>query len=107
MQSSVYAQIRVPVFVGYYYRDTQHQDAVISVDALRAMFTQFSTPLEQRQLQAFPQAGDHVIASPLRSQAASQVFTATCRFIAIQGGLHLVPTIPDCDRAWQDKAQQR
>ncbi|AXI82758.1 alpha/beta fold hydrolase [Xylella taiwanensis] len=102
MHPSVYAQVRVPVFVGYYYRDAQHQDSVISVEALRTMFTQFGTPLKQRQLLVFPEADDHVIASPLRSRAASQVFTATCRFIAIQGGLHLVPTMPDCDRAWAD-----
>ncbi|UIX81583.1 alpha/beta hydrolase [Xylella fastidiosa] len=101
MVPSMYAQIRVPVFVGYYYRDAHHQDTVVSVDAIRTMFTQLGTPPAQRQLLAFAQAGDHVIASPLRSNAAPQVFMATCRFIATHGGLRFAPTIPDCEHAWE------
>ncbi len=65
------------------------------------MFTQLGTLPAQRQLLAFAQAGDHVIASPLRSNAAPQVFMATCRFIATHGGLRFAPTIPDCEHAWE------
>lgn len=100
MLPAVFARVRMPVFLGYYYRDEQHQDATVSVTAMRAMFAQLGTPPAQREMADFPQAGDHVIASPLRSKSVPQVFASTCRFLAGKAGLELPAGAADCGAAW-------
>ncbi|MDQ1093635.1 pimeloyl-ACP methyl ester carboxylesterase [Xanthomonas sacchari] len=108
MQPATYARIHVPVFLGYYYRDPQHQDRTVSVAALQAMFTQLGTPPALRQAVDFPDADNHVLASPIRSRAVPAVFAATCRFLARQGGLVQPAGVPDCAHAWaDDEAQAR
>ncbi|MBB4126054.1 pimeloyl-ACP methyl ester carboxylesterase [Xanthomonas translucens] len=100
MLPATYARIHVPVFLGYYYRDAQHQDATVSVAAMQAMFAQLGTPPALRQAVDFPDAGNHVLASPIRSRAVPAVFAATCRFLAGKGGLIQPANVPDCAAAW-------
>lgn len=100
MVAATFARVRMPVFLGYYYRDEQHQDPTVSVPAMRAMFAQLGTPPAQREMADFPEAGAHVIASPLRSKSAPQVFAATCRFLAAKAGLAHAAGAPDCASAW-------
>jgi len=100
MRPATYARIHVPVFLGYYYRDAQHQDATVSVAAMQAMFAQLGTPPALRQAVDFPDAGNHVLASPIRSKAVPAVFAATCRFLAGQGGLVAPAGASDCAQAW-------
>jgi len=100
MLPATYARIHVPVFLGYYYRDAQHQDATVSVAAMQAMFAQLGTPPALRQAVDFPGAGNHVLASPIRSKAVPAVFAATCRFLAGKGGLTQPANLPGCTTAW-------
>ncbi|MFT4196722.1 MAG: alpha/beta hydrolase [Pseudoxanthomonas sp.] len=100
MVAATFANVRMPVFLGYYYRDARHQDPTVSVAAMRTMFAELATPQAQREMVDFPLAGDHVIASPLRSRSAPQVFAATCRFLAARAGLAAAPGAPDCASAW-------
>lgn len=100
MLPSVFAKIRMPVFLGYYYRDRLHQDPTVSVAAMRTMFVQLSTPAGLREQVDFPQADAHVIASPLRSKSVPQVFAASCRFLASKVGWARAPGTPDCASAW-------
>ena len=106
MRPAVFAKIHVPVFVGYYYRDRQHQDPSVSVAAIHEMFGQLGTPPALRELLDFPEADAHVIASPLRSKSAPQVFAASCRFLATRVGLTHASGAPDCIAAWDDYAAQ-
>lgn len=62
-----FAKIKCPVFAGYYYRDEDHQDKLVSVAAIRKMMTQLGTPPQRRREASFPNADDHVIASQLLS----------------------------------------
>lgn len=87
MVPATYAAIHVPVFVGAWYKDSQHQDGTVSVAAMRQMFAGLGTPPAQREWMEFPEAGNHVIASPLRSHAAAQVIDASCRFLWQVAGL--------------------
>ncbi|MCD7097345.1 alpha/beta hydrolase [Stenotrophomonas sp. MMGLT7] len=107
MLPAMFARVRMPVFLGYYYRDEQHQDATVSVAAMRAMFAQLGTPAAQREMVDFPQADNHVIASPQRSKAVPQVFASTCRFLAGQAHLPRAPGAPDCAAAWADYERQQ
>jgi pimeloyl-ACP methyl ester carboxylesterase len=81
MTPALYARIHAPVFLGYYYKDEAHQDPTVSVAAMRPMLASFSTPAALRVERAFPDAGAHVIASPLRSAASEQVRRATDDFL--------------------------
>lgn len=73
----VYAQVKVPAFVGYYYKNDKEQDQVVSVAAIRDMFPQLGTPEALKVERAFPDAGDHVIASHFTSKDWQSVQHAT------------------------------
>ncbi|KAB7764924.1 alpha/beta hydrolase [Xanthomonas maliensis] len=104
MRPSTYARIHVPVFLGYYYHDAQHQDGTVSVAAMQAMFRQLGTPAAARQAVDFADAGNHVLASPVRSKAVPAVFAATCQFLAGKGGLQQPAGAPDCAHGWNAAA---
>jgi len=70
-----------PVFLGYYYKNEEEQDKVVSVPAMLRMYEQLGTPSSQKQKQAFPKAGDHILASPLASNDVEGVYRATYSFL--------------------------
>src|SRR5258705_564414 len=63
MKESTFTRIKQPALVLYYYKDEEHQDAVVKVSAIKRMFGQLATPADQKRLIAVPEAGDHVIGS--------------------------------------------
>lgn len=79
-RKEVYEKIKMPVFVGYYYKNEKEQDPVVSVKAIRQMFAELGTPENLKVEKAFPQTGDHVIASRLRSKDVKSVYEATNEF---------------------------
>jgi pimeloyl-ACP methyl ester carboxylesterase len=85
----VYAKVKMPVFMGYYYKNEKEQDEVVSVKAMLDMFPLLGTPSAQKVEKAFPESGDHVIGSHLRSKDVKGVYEATDRFF--QDILHLKP----------------
>jgi esterase/lipase len=85
----VFQKIKMPIFVGYYYKNEEEQDQVVSVKAIEKMFPELGTPDNQKVLKAFPESGDHVIASRLRSKDLKSVYDATDQFF--QQKLHLKP----------------
>ncbi|CAG5073796.1 hypothetical protein DYBT9623_04926 [Dyadobacter sp. CECT 9623] len=76
----VYERIKMPVFVGYYFKNDKEQDQVVSVAAIQKMFPQLGTPDNLKVEKAFPESGDHVIASRLRSKDVKGVYEATDQF---------------------------
>ncbi|MEY2792507.1 MAG: Serine-type D-Ala-D-Ala carboxypeptidase [Bacteroidota bacterium] len=65
MNKETFAAIKTPVYLTYYYKDEQHQDDVVSVDAMKEMFPQLGTPDFLKKEEAFPLAGYHVMTSPI------------------------------------------
>ncbi len=65
MTKEVFEKVKIPVFMGYYYKDEEHQDNVVSVDAMKDMFEQLGTPASLKKSEAFPNSGNHVITSNL------------------------------------------
>ncbi len=97
MNRDTFSHIRVPLFLGYWYHDEAHQDPMVSVAAMQAMLQQVATPKAQVWARNFPGAGDHVIASPLRSKSSGAVFAATCDFLEQVAGLSpLHPHTGEC-----------
>ena len=57
MIPETFNKIQTPVFSGYYYKNEAEQDPVVSVAAMRKMFTELGTPNALKHEQAFPNAG--------------------------------------------------
>ncbi len=80
MKREEFARVRQPLFLGYYYKDEEHQDGTIEVKAALRMFEEVSTPADKKVKVAFPEAGAHVIACGLTSGAVAEVRAATFEF---------------------------
>ncbi len=93
MTEETFRQVRVPLFLGYYYKDESRQDHTVSVPAMLRMFDQVSTPASKKVSQAFPEAGEHVIGSYLVSKDLPAVWRATVQFM--EGTLGLSPVSAD------------
>ena len=80
MTPETFAKIKVPVFMGYYYKDEANQDDVVSVPAMLEMFEELGTSAAQKEKMAFPETGDHVMTSYLTSKDVESVTKETIRF---------------------------
>lgn len=81
MNQSTYQKIHQPLFIGYYYKSEEEQDGTVSVQKMLEMFQQVSTPENLKVEQAFPQSGDHVIASAITSDDWEGVMFETINFL--------------------------
>jgi len=80
MKEEVFNKISQPLFVGYYYKNEDEQDKVVSVEAIHDFFSKVSTPFEQKSKVAFPNTGNHVISCRLQSKDVETVREKTYRF---------------------------
>lgn len=80
MNRREFARVRQPLFLGYYYKDEEHQDGTVEVKAALRMFSEVGTPEDKKVKMAFPEAGAHVIACELTSGAVEEVRAATFDF---------------------------
>jgi esterase/lipase len=85
MVPSTFEKVQCPVFMGYYYKNDSAQDKVVSVPAMLKMFDQLGTPAAAKQKRAFPDAGNHVLASPVLSKDVATVEAETMRFLQERG----------------------
>jgi len=81
MDAENFAKIKCPVFLGYYYKDEEEQDKVVSVPAMLEMFENLGTTASQKRKVAFPNVGDHVIASHIRTIDWQSVENETVKFL--------------------------
>jgi len=79
MDPRTFHRVNAPVFLGYYYKDEEHQDDVVRVDAALKMFNELGTPDSLKEKKAFD-AGVHVIGSGMFSKAQREVEEAAIRF---------------------------
>jgi esterase/lipase len=81
MTKEVFEKVKMPVFMGYYYKDEAHQDNVVSVDAMKEMFAQLGTPAALKKSEAFPNSGNHVITSNLLGKLTDQPIAESEAFL--------------------------
>ncbi|QMW02718.1 alpha/beta hydrolase [Spirosoma foliorum] len=81
MTPEQFQKVKQPVFMGYYYKDTAHQDQVVSVPAMLEMFDELGTPADKKEKVDFPNADAHVIASHFTSKDLTGVYQATEKFM--------------------------
>lgn len=80
MNKETFEKVKAPLFLGYYYKDENHQDEVVRVDAMLKMFDQTGTPETKKYKQAFPEARAHVIGGELFSGSQPEVEKACIDF---------------------------
>jgi esterase/lipase len=81
MKAETFSQVKCPVFMGYYYRDEENQDKVVSVVAMQEMFEQLGTPSYLKRKVNFPNANSHVIATSFLSNAWQNVEAESIKFM--------------------------
>lgn len=73
MTTETFKKIEVPVYLGYYYKNEEERDNVVSIDAMHEFFQAVSTPDDKKEIQAFANAGNHVISSNLKNENWKEV----------------------------------
>lgn len=68
MNKETFGKIKCPVYMGYYYKDEENQDKVVSVKRMLEFFDQLGTPDSLKTKMAFPESGNHVISSYVMSK---------------------------------------
>lgn len=81
MIKATFAKVNQPVFMGYYYKNEEEQDKVVSVPKMLEMFEELSTPNELKRKVAFDDAGHHVIASKINNKNWKRVEEETMVFL--------------------------
>jgi len=79
MTDETFSNVKVPVYLSYYYQDEEHQDNVVSVQAMRDMFPKLGSKIKQEQ--AFPLSGYHVITSDILGKRVDLPIQASIDFI--------------------------
>ncbi|MFV0366256.1 MAG: alpha/beta hydrolase [Mangrovibacterium sp.] len=83
MNKATFSKVKCPTFLGYYYKDEEHQDPVVNVSAALKMFDEIQTDESHKEKQAFD-AGVHIIAYGKDSKTQPEVEQATIDFIQKQ-----------------------
>jgi pimeloyl-ACP methyl ester carboxylesterase len=87
MNDETFQKIKQPLLLVYYYKNEEEQDPVVKVSAMMKMFDQIQTPANLKQKTAVPDAGHHVIASPIKSMAFQKVEELSDVFLKDKMGL--------------------
>jgi esterase/lipase len=79
MNPETFARVKCPAFMGYYYKNEEEQDKVVSVPAMLKMFEELGSTNKQKV--AFTKVGNHVLASPILSKDVATVQAETEKFL--------------------------
>jgi len=61
MVNDNFEKITQPVFIGYYYKDAENFDKVVSIDAMENFFNTIKTPESEKKMVAFSESENHVL----------------------------------------------
>ncbi len=81
MTKETFDKVKQPTLVLYYYKNEQQQDNVVKVSGMKKMFAAIATPDSLKKMIAIPEAGSHVLASPIVSKDIISVEKETAAFI--------------------------
>ena len=89
MKPEVFQHIDQPTFLGYYYKNEEEQDKVVSVPALLEMYDELGVKSNLKRKVAFPEVGNHVMTSYITSKDLESVKRETIGFL--EDVVHLQP----------------
>ena len=81
MTTETFENVLQPTFIGYFYKNEQEQDKVISVNKINEMQKVLGTPQKQKRVVAFPDVGNHAINSKYYSKDLTSVRVETIKFL--------------------------
>ena len=81
MIPSHFTKIKCPLLTLYYFKDEKNQDPVVKVSAMKEMFDAVATPANLKRMIPIPEAGNHVLASPIQSNDIVSVEKETALFL--------------------------
>jgi|688.fasta_scaffold102121_1 esterase/lipase len=81
MIPSHFTKIKCPLLTLYYFKDEKNQDPVVKVSAMKEMFDAVATPPNLKRMVPIPEAGNHVLASPIQSNDIVSVEKETALFL--------------------------
>jgi esterase/lipase len=81
MIPSHFNKIKCPLLTLYYFKDKKNQDPVVKVSAMKEMFEAVATPANLKRMVPIPEAGNHVLASPIQSKDIVSVEKETALFL--------------------------
>ncbi len=81
MIPSHFNKIKCPLLTLYYFKDEKNQDPVVKVSAMKEMFEAVATPTNLKRMLPIPEAGNHVLASPIQSNDIVTVEKETALFL--------------------------
>jgi esterase/lipase len=90
MKPEVFQRIHQPTFMGYYYKNEEEQDKVVSVPALLEMYDELGVDSHLKRKVAFPEVGNHVMTSYITSKDLESVRKETVGFLEEVVQLHPV-----------------
>jgi pimeloyl-ACP methyl ester carboxylesterase len=82
MNTSLFKKIKQPCLTLYYYKNEQEQDPEVKVSAMLAMNSDLATPEDLKVCTAMPNAGAHVLGSPLASKDVDGVYNEIEKFLS-------------------------
>ena len=91
MNRETFKKIRQPSLTLYYYKNEKEQDPEVKVSAMLKMNEQLGTPDSLKVAKAIPNAGAHVIGSPLTSGDVESVYNEMEQFMSNQMKLKKAP----------------
>ncbi len=80
MTKSVFQNIKQPFYMGYYYKDDQNQDEVVSVPRMREMYEQLGTPDNLKRDEPLPNTKAHGLCAKYWSKDLESVRQTTYEF---------------------------
>jgi len=81
MTPETFQKVKIPVFVGYYFKNEEECDHTISVPAVIKMFDELGTPAELKERVAFPNGGGHVMTFAPTSHNLANLQSTTFKFL--------------------------
>jgi pimeloyl-ACP methyl ester carboxylesterase len=82
MNKETFEKVTQPTLLLYYYKNEKEQDPIVKVSAMLDMFEKISTPQALKMKKAIPTAGNHVLASPIKSSAVLEIESVCSQFFA-------------------------
>ncbi len=80
MVPETFKKVNQPVLNLYYYKDENHQDQMVNVEKIKWMHGLLATPETKKRIFNVENAGDHILANPIRSKDIQTVFNQTSSF---------------------------
>ncbi|GJM31793.1 MAG: hypothetical protein DHS20C18_07940 [Saprospiraceae bacterium] len=89
MTDKMFKAIHQPLFLGYYYKNEEERETLVSIDDMKHFYEMITTPEDKKELMAFPDVGAHVIANHFQSKDLESVREKT--FVFAENILMLQP----------------